>query len=109
MRYFYNESSTGGKPYKNQEEFSQLKREQVLKVIKPICEVFKIKNYDYVINNNHAEYLELEGQKIGCFCNSIGATCMELIGYIFVNTYAASRSLGAFEKQTLNVIKQYWR
>ena len=100
---------TDGTPYTNEKEYLQIKRKQVLKIIKPICEVFEIKDYDYLITDTNAEYLELEGQKIGCTCNSMGAILMELVGYIFVNTYAVNRSLGAFEKQTLNVIKQYWK
>ena len=81
------------------------KRLKVLETIKPICEAFNIKNYDYTLN----EVLIIEGTEIGCMSNSIWSIVDELIGYIFVTTYCKHRSLGTFEKQTLNVIKRYWR
>ena len=81
------------------------KRLKVLQTIKPICEVFNIINYDFTLD----EILIIEDTKIGCMSNSITAIVDELIGYIFVNIYCRHRSLGAFETQTLNVIKRYWR
>ena len=83
------------------------KKKKVLEVIKPICEVFGITDYDYILTEQK-ERLVVEGQEIGCMGNSIGATVMELINYIWCNSFAESRSLGAFEKQTLKYIKQYW-
>ena len=38
----------------------------------------------------------------------MGAIVDELINYIWCETFANNRSLGAFEKQTMNVIKNYW-
>lgn len=98
MKDFYLEHETKDTP----------KREKVLEVIKPICEVFGITNYDYILNEEK-ERLIVEGQEIGCRCNSIGSTVMELINYIWCNSFAESRHLGAFEKQTMKVIKQYWK
>ena len=85
------------------------KRQQVLEAIKPICEVFKIEEYDYWIDEERGiERLVVQGTEIGCSCNSISAVIDELIGYIFVQRWTRNRSLGAFQTQTLNVIKRYW-
>lgn len=85
------------------------KREEVLKEIKPICDAFGIEYYDYFVDEKKGiERLVIEGQKINCGGNSISAIIDELIGYIFVSTFARNRSLGAFGKQTINVIKRYW-
>ena len=93
------------------ERYEELKnkRKEVLEAIKPICEVFNIKNYDYVIQETgQTETLVLNGQKIGCSYNSIEAVINEVIGYIFVKIYCRNNYIGAFRTQTLNVIKQYW-
>lgn len=85
------------------------KRQDVLKEITPICRVFGIKDFDYIINTETGkEKLKLNDTYIGCSCNSISSIKDELIGYIFVNTYCKNRSIGAFQKQTLNAIKRYW-
>lgn len=108
MRDFYKESE-GYNPFWTHEEYMKNKREKVLEVIKPICEAFDIHNYDYEVARGYPpERLVVEGQRIRCESNSIGAVVMELIGYIFVNTYAKNRSLGAFEKETLDVLKRHW-
>lgn len=84
------------------------KREEVLKAIKPICEAFNIE-YDYIVKEKgQRETLVLNGQKIGCSCNSISAVINEVIGYIFVKIYCRDNWIGAFRTQTLNVIKRYW-
>ena len=85
------------------------KRLEVLEAIKPICEVFKIKDYDYLVKTTgQTETLRIYDDKIGCSCNSIYAVIDELIGWIFVRIYCKDRYIGAFKTQTLNVIKQYW-
>ena len=85
------------------------KRQQILEAIKPICDAFGIKEYDYLIDEkNGIERLIVNGVKIGCSCNSVTATIDELVGYIFVQRWTRNRSLGAFQTQTLNVIKRYW-
>ena len=89
-------------------EYLIKKREKVLLTIKPICELFYISDYDYEITENGGEYLRLYTTRICCTINSIESVVIELIGYIFVAVWVRNRSLGAFERQTLNVIKQYW-
>ena len=85
------------------------KREKVLEEIKPICDVFGIKDYDYIISKTgQREILRLNLTKIGCSMNSIDAVKNELIGYIFLTTWCHDRRLGAFGTQTKNVIKRYW-
>ena len=95
----------------SKEEFKkelEEKRIEVLKEIKPICEAFNLE-YDYIISTEgQTEMLVLNGQKIGCSCNSISATINEVIGYIFVKIYCRNNGIGPFRTQTLNVIKQYW-
>lgn len=87
----------------------QKKRLDVLKAIKPICEAFNITDYDYIVKETgQTETLRIHDTRIGCSCNSNEAVVMELIGWIFVKIYCRNRHIGAFKKQTLNVIKQYW-
>lgn len=84
------------------------KRIEVLKEIKPICEAFNLE-YDYIVSiEGQKEILVLNGQKIGCSCNSISAIIDEVIGYIFVKIYCKDNYIGSFRTQTLNVIKKYW-
>ena len=86
----------------------QEKRIEVLKAIKPICEAFKIKDYDYVIQETgQIETLVLNGQKIGCSMNSIYAIKNEIIGYIFAKIYCKDK-WWHFKQHTLKFIKQYW-
>lgn len=86
------------------------KRLKVLEEIKPICEAFGITDYDYTIGEDErCEELHINGTVIGCGLNSISATVNELIGYIFIRIWCRSRCLGAFETQTKNVIKRYWK
>ena len=104
MKYFYSITETTGYPTRT--EYLQNKRKIVLETIKPICDAFGIKDYDYVICNGLSEHLVIEGTRIGCCSNSIGATVQELIIYLFVN-YASDR-LHAFKTQSLNELKRYW-
>lgn len=97
MKNFYLEHEIKGKT----------KRERVLEVIKPICDVFEITDYDYILTEEK-ERLVVEGQEIGCSCNSIGAIINELVNYIWCRTFAENRCLGAFEKQTMKQIKRFW-
>lgn len=88
--------------------YLQQKRLKVLEAIKPICEVFGIKDYDYEVSETgQSEALRIGKIRIGCSCNSESATIEELVGYIFITTWR-NRSIGAFNKQSKNVIKQYW-
>ena len=86
----------------------EAKRTDVLKVIKPICEAFNIKDYDYEVKDyGQRETLRIGNTRIGCSCNSISAVIEELVGYIFIMTWR-QRSMGSFENQTKSVIKRYW-
>lgn len=89
------------------EEYLIQKRLDVLAAIKPICEAFEIWDYDYLISADR-ERLRIWETEIGCASNSISAVVDELIGYIFITRWCNNRSLGAFSKQTQNVIKSHW-
>ena len=85
------------------------KRKEVLEAIKPICDVFGIKDYDYIVKKTgQRETLRLNDTLIGCSCNSISAVVDELIGYIFIKRFCRNRSLGAFSTQTKNKIREHW-
>lgn len=62
------------------------KRQTVLETIKPICDVFGITDYDYIIDKEHTrmydETLVVEGFEINCSWDSIGAVVSELVAYI---------------------------
>ena len=84
-----------------------MKRTEVIKAIKPICEAFNIE-YDYIVKETgQTETLVLDGQKIGCSMNSIYAIKNENIGYIFAKIYCRN-NWWHFQPQTLKYIKQYW-
>ena len=85
------------------------KRKKILEEIKPYCKLFGITDYDYFVNTNTGgEILKLNNTYIGCTSNSVMAVVDEFIGYIIINRYCRNRSFGAFRKQTMNAIKEYW-
>lgn len=88
-------------------DWQDSKKAEVMQAITPICNVFGIKDFDYIFNEKQ-ERLKLNDTQIGCGCNSVSAVVDELIGYIFVTRWCRSRYLGTFKTQTLNVIKAYW-
>ena len=93
------------------EEMERLnkKRLEVLEYIKPICEAFGIKDYDYVVQETgQTETLKIGNVRIGCSLDSLSAVRDELIGYIFITIWCKNRYLGAFGTQTKNIIKAYW-
>lgn len=93
----------------NDKEYLESKRIKVLETIKPICEAFNIKDYDYIVNvPNQNEILRIYDTYIGCCSNSIEAIINELIGFIVIRIYCRNNSFGAFDKQTKNYIKRYW-
>lgn len=100
--------------YRDRHEYNKQKRQNVLDRIKPLCELFHIKEYDYIIEEESEtgyfpdEYLVLDGQKIGCCGNSVESSFCEVFGYLIINRYCKWRSLGAFDTQTKNYIKRYW-
>ncbi len=84
------------------------KKQEVLDNIKPICEAFGIKKYDYEINiNTLSETLVLNDTRIGCSCNSVSAVVEEVVGYIFIKIYCKNR-YWYHKPQTIKAIKQYW-
>lgn len=90
-------------------DFLNDKRVEALEKIKPYCDLFGIDNYDYFVNTNSGgEVLKLNNTYIGCTCNSMLAIVDEVIGYIIINRYCKNRTFGAFRKQTMNAVKQYW-
>lgn len=95
-------------------EYNRQKRQRVLDMIKPLCEIFNIKEYDYKIIEKTDdgyytnEFLWLDGQKIGCCGNSEESSFYEAVGYVIIERYCRWRSLGAFDKQTKNHIKRFW-
>ena len=93
----------------NDGTYDENKRLTVLETIKPICEAFGITDYDYIIDMpNGKERLIVEGQIIGCMCNSIGATVNELIIYIFIKSGAIDR-ICYFKEAVRNRLKCNWR
>lgn len=83
------------------------KREQVLKELKPIADVIGI-DIDYVkVEDGCREYLVCNGQKICTTGTSLYGIRQEFFGFVFLKEWA-KRSMGAFDKQTRNHIKQYW-
>lgn len=107
MKNFYNEREPYNESWSAQ-EYKDHKREKVIEVIKPICDAFGIRNYDYIVDvKKGIERLVLEGQQIMCMENSIGATVEELVGYIFVKMYMPEK-YWSFKPQTRAYIKQYW-
>lgn len=80
---------------------------KVRKTIKPLCKVFKIK-YDYYIFMEGVEILYLNKQVIECTGDTVEQIRDKVIGYIFAEIYCKNNTIGAFQKQTLNVIKEDW-
>ena len=83
------------------------KGREIKKAIKPLCKAFKI-NYGYIELLPIKEILFLNGQKIICTGDSVEQIRDKVIGYIFAEIYCKNNSIGAFQKQTLNVIKKDW-
>lgn len=85
------------------------KRNEVLEAIAPICSVFKIDDYDYIVSETgQHETLRIYDTRIGCSCNSIDAVIDELIGWLFVKRFCKNRYIGAFQTQTLNQVRRHW-
>ncbi len=95
-------------PKREKLNYLKNKRIEILNLIKPICESFSIKEYDYVIDEDTlSETLVLNGQRIGCSSNSMSATVEELVGYIFIKIYCKER-YWYHKPQTINAITKYW-
>lgn len=83
------------------------KEREIKKAIKPLCKIFKIK-YEYFVFTEGLELLYLNGQQIKCTGDTVEQIRDKVIGYIFTEIYCKNNSIGAFQKQTLNVIKKDW-
>lgn len=83
------------------------KERNVRKTIKPLCKMFGIK-YNYFIFTNGLELLYLNEDQIKCTGDTVEQIRDKVIGYIFAEIYCKNNSIGAFQKQTLNVIKKDW-
>lgn len=95
-------------PKREKLNYLKNKRIEILNLIKPICESFSIKEYDYVIDEDTlSETLVLNGQIIGCSSNSMSATVEELVGYIFIKIYCKER-YWYHKPQTINAITKFW-
>lgn len=91
------------------DNYLEEKKKEVLLAITPICGAFGIKDFDYIVDSEkEIERLKLRGTLIGCRGNSVSAIIDEVIGYLFATIYCKNRSAGAFEEQTLNVVRRYW-
>lgn len=107
MKDFYRVRETGD--VNNSVEYYNSKRNTVLETIKPICEAFGITDYDYEIDPKKlTETLVVEEKRIGCTCNSIGATVRELVVYIFIGCGGAYK-IHNFRKPVLNDLMRYWK
>ena len=84
------------------------KEKEIKKVIKPLCKIFNIK-YEYIEFIAGPELLYLNGQQIKCTGDTVEQIRDKVIGYIFAEIYCKNNSIGAFQKQTLNVIKKDWK
>lgn len=88
------------------EEYLKEKRIKVLELITPICEVFRIANYDYIVDGKiYRETLKLNNTYIGCTGDSLRAIIDELISYIVIERKI---DLGAFKNQTIKYLKRHW-
>lgn len=74
---------------------------RALEAIKPLAAVLGI---DVMAHENK---LYCNDQKIGIACNSTWATCMEFIGYAFLNVFCKERCIRA-TKDIREGIKRYW-
>lgn len=81
------------------------KRDEVLKELGDIAKLLNIE-LDYVVDDKR-EYLVCNDTKICTNCTSIYGIRREFFGYVFLREWR-QRTIGAFDKQTRNAIRQYW-
>ena len=67
-----------------QKEYLTKKRLEVLEKIRPICEKFGIKDYEYKITDTGSERLIVNNIELGCTSYSANEIADELFAYIFV-------------------------
>ena len=89
----------------------QEKREEVLRVIKPICNSFGYADdeYEYIadFNSNPKELLVIGDARICCTGNSIKAVRTELLGFLFIQGYR-DKDLGHFKQHIFNKIMVHY-
>lgn len=86
-------------------EYYEKKKIDVLERLKPIADLIGI-DLDYHAYDGTREYLICDDQRICTNCTSLYGIENEFWGYVFIKKY--DRWLGHFEKQTKNVIREYW-
>lgn len=83
------------------------KKEEVLQELGDIAKALNIE-IDYVIDPQHRrEYLVCNNTKICTNGTSVYGIRQEFFGYVFLTEWR-KRSLGTFDTQARNYIKQYW-
>ena len=83
------------------------KEQEVLAELKPIADVLNVK-LEYVIDDeNKREYLVCNDTKICTNNTSVYGIRQEFFGYVFLLEWH-KRSLGTFNRQLRNFIRQYW-
>ena len=82
------------------------KAEFMKRMLKPYAELFRVE-VDYKWDGPQ-ELLVVDGTEICCGCDSAYGVMREFIGYLFIRINR-DHILGAFDKQTRNVIQGYWR
>ena len=91
---------------KEEMKYLQEKRLEILKAIKPICDAFGIKDYDYIVKETGiAETLRIYDTYIGCTFDSEFAVVNELIQFLVINR---NIYLGRFAPQTSRTLSRNW-
>ena len=88
------------------EQEKKEKAEYMKRMLKPYAELFRLE-IDYKWDGTQ-ELLVVDGTEICCGYDSTYGVMREFIGYLFIRINR-DYTLGAFDKQTRNVIQQYWR
>ena len=97
-------------------KYHEEKKENILKQITPLLNSANITDFEYIVTyrtNDEKEVpretLRIGDTYIGCTSNSEDAVFLEALNYMWVRIYARQRNIGAFKKQTINVLTEYWR
>ena len=75
---------------------------KALEILKPICDLLHMEI------DADENIMTINGQKVGIAFNSIYATVMEGIGYLFYEAYANRFRAHILSDETKDVIKRYW-
>ena len=91
---------------KDDAEYYESKRQEVLEKLKPIADAIGIK-LDYVLDwENNREYLACNDQNICTNSTSVYGIEKEFWGYVFILKY--TDEFGKIATRTKNVIRKYW-